>query len=205
MRPMKLIVMGAMLVALLPKPAAADWLFTPYVGGVFGGSANFGEFADRDDEIEQRITFGGSIGFMGAGIFGVEADIGFTPNFYENTVGPGDFEFGDSNLFTMMGNLILGAPIGGQQGAGFRPYASGGIGLIRSRISATTIFDELSTNDFGYNLGGGFIGFFSDNFGLRGDLRYFRSFEDNESDGELDIALGDLRFWRGSVGATFRW
>lgn len=205
MRPMKLIVTGAMLLALLPKPAAADWLFTPYVGGLFGGSADFGDFADIDDEIEQRVTFGGSIGYMGAGFFGVEADFGFAPNFYEDTVGPGNFKFGDSNLFTAMGNVIIGAPIGGQQGPGFRPYASGGIGVIRSRITANTFFDEVSTNDFGYNVGGGFFGFFSDNFGLRGDLRYFRSFEDNESDGELDIALGDLRFWRGSVGATFRW
>ena len=103
MRPMRLIVTGAMLLALLPKSAAADWLFTPYVGGLFGGSANFGEFDDRDDEIEKRMTFGGSIGFMGAGIFGAEADFGFAPNFFENTVGPGNFKFGDSNLTTIDG------------------------------------------------------------------------------------------------------
>ena len=205
MRPMKVMIVGAMLVALLPRSAAADWLFTPYVGGVFGGSAKFGEFLDNDDDIEQRITFGGSIGFMGAGIFGVEADFGFTPNFYENTAGPGNFKFGDSNLFTMMGNVIIGAPIGGQSGPGFRPYASGGIGLIKSNITASNVFNELNTNDFGYNLGGGFMGFFTDHVGIRGDLRYFRSFQDNEADGELDLGLGNLRFWRGSGGVTFRW
>lgn len=206
MRPMRLIVAGAMLLALLPKSAAADWLFTPYVGGLFGGSANFGVFDDRDDEIEKRMTFGGSIGFMGAGIFGAEADFAFAPNFFENTVGPGNFKFGDSNLTTMMGNLIIGAPIGGQTGPGIRPYATAGIGVIRSQITANTFFNELNTNDFGYNLGGGVMGFFSDNVGLRGDLRYFRSFQDNEpGDDELDLGLGDLNFWRGSVGVTFRW
>ena len=114
----RLIVMGAMLIALLPRSASADWLFTPYVGGLFGGSANFGDFDDSDDEIEKRMTFGASIGFMGAGIIGAEADFGFAPNFFENTVGPGNFKFGDSNLFTAMGNVIIGAPIGGQGGPG---------------------------------------------------------------------------------------
>lgn len=206
MRPIKMIVTGAMLLALVPKPAAADWLFTPYVGGLFGGSAKFGDFADRDDEIEKRMTFGGSIGFMGAGIFGVEADFGFSPNFYKDTVGPGDFKFGDSNLFTAMGNVIIGAPIGGQSGPGVRPYVTGGVGVIRSHITADRFFNELSTSDLGYNLGGGVMGFFGDNVGLRGDLRYFRSFQDTEpGDGDLDLGLGDLNFWRGSVGVTFRW
>ena len=202
----RLFVMGAMLIALLPTSASADWLFTPYVGGLFGGSANFNDFADTDDEIEKRMTFGASIGFMGAGIIGAEADFGFAPNFFQDTVGPGNFKFGDSNLFTAMGNLIIGAPIGGQRGAGIRPYVSGGAGLIRAKITANTFFNELNTTDFGINLGGGVIGFFSDNVGLRGDFRYFRSLQDSEpGPGALDIGLGDFKFWRGSVGVNFRW
>jgi hypothetical protein len=202
----RLIVMGAMLTALLPGAASADWLFTPYVGGLFGGSANFSDFDDTDDEIEKRMTFGASIGFMGAGIIGAEADFGFAPNFFENTVGPGNFKFGDSNLFTAMGNLIIGAPIGGQGGAGIRPYVSGGAGVIRSRITANNFFNELNTTDFGINLGGGVMGFFSDNVGIRGDFRYFRSLQDNEvGPDDLDLGLGDFKFWRGSAGVTFRW
>ena len=53
----------------------------------------------------------------------------------------------------------------------------------------------------------GVAGFFTDNIGIRGDVRYFRSLEDIESDVEdldLDVSLGDLRFWRGTVGVTFR-
>ena len=33
-----LIVTGAMLIALLPRNAAADWLFMLYFGGLFGGT-----------------------------------------------------------------------------------------------------------------------------------------------------------------------
>ena len=62
----------------------------------------------------------------------------------------------------------------------------------------------MSSNDWGFNVGAGLTGFFADNVGIRGDVRYFRSLQDNEPDDELDLALGDLRFWRGSVGITFR-
>ena len=205
MRIAKLFMIGAMTVALLPATASADWLFTPYLGANFGGNASFGDFDDFDDEFERRMDFGASLGWMGAGIIGAELDFGYSPNFFEETRGEGDFEFGDSNVTTLMGNLIVGIPIGGQVGAGVRPYATAGLGLIRSSISGTTLFNDLDANDFGMNIGGGIHGFFSDNVGLRGDLRYFRSLQDNEPDGNLDLGLSDFDFWRGTVGVTFRW
>ena len=68
--------------------------------------------------------FGASLAWMGAGVFGFEVDFGFSPNFFENTSGSGDFEFADSNLTTVMGNLIIGVPIGGQHGVGSVPTRS---------------------------------------------------------------------------------
>jgi hypothetical protein len=47
--------------------------------------------------------------------------------------------------------------------------------------------------------------FFTDHFGLRGDLRYFRSLQDNNPDNDLDLGFSDFRFWRGYGGATIRW
>jgi opacity protein-like surface antigen len=187
-----------------PTRASADWLFTPFVGANFGGAASFGEFDDFDDEFERRVDLGASIGWMGAGIIGFEVDFGWSPNFFENTVGPGNFEFGDSNVTTLMGNLLIGAPIGGQTGPGIRPYGSGGVGLIRTNISGGDFFDDLNTNDFGLNVGGGIHGFFNDNIGIRGDIRYFRSLTDNEPDDEFDLALSDFDFWRATVGLTIR-
>ncbi len=197
-------VIAVMALAATPSRASADWLFTPYFGGVFGGRANFGNFTNFDDELEKRATFGASLGWMGAGVIGAEFDFGFSPNFFENTVGSGDFEFGDSNVTTLMGNLILGVPIGGQHGLGIRPYASGGVGLIRSRVDGGSFFDDLDTNDFGFNVGAGIHGFFTDSIGIRGDVRYFRSLEDNEPDDEFDLAIADFNFWRATVGLTFR-
>lgn len=192
-------------VTFTPGTASADWYLTPYVGGVFGGKADFGDFDDDfDDEAERRISFGGALGWMGNGVIGFEADFGWTPNFFENTAGSGDFDFGDSNVTTLMGNLVVGAPFGGQTGPGIRPYASGGIGLLRTQVDGGDFFDDLSRNDLGVNVGGGVHGFFSDNIGIRGDIRYFRSLQDDEADDEFDLGLADFDFWRATVGVTFR-
>ena len=191
--------------ASAPSKASADWLFTPYIGWNWGGTAGFTDFAgDFDDEFERRSNFGASLSWMGAGALGFEVDFGYSPNFYENTTGDADFAFGDSNVTTLMANLKVGAPFGGQHGGGIRPYASGGLGLIKSRIDDPDDLFELNSTDWGFNVGGGVAGFFNDRFGLQGDVRYFRSLQDNEPDDELDLALGSLRFWRGTVGFIFR-
>ena len=187
-----------------PTKASADWLLTPFVGWNWGGAVDLYEFDDFDDEFEQKAMFGASLAWMGAGIIGFEFDFGYTPNFFQNTVGDDDFEFGDTNVTTLMGNLIVGIPIGGQSGVGFRPYAVGGIGLIKSSIGdAEDLFDIDSTN-WGFNVGAGANFFFTDKFGIRGDVRYFRQIEDFEGEDEFSIGITDFRFWRGTVGATFR-
>ena len=104
-------------------PARADWFLTPYVGVNFGNSADFGDVGDFEDNLEKRILFGGSATWMGNGIVGAEVDFGWAPNFFEMTTGDADFPFGDGNVTTLMGNLVIGAPIGGQSGPGLRPLA----------------------------------------------------------------------------------
>jgi opacity protein-like surface antigen len=199
----------ALMITAVPAKASADWLFTPFVGLNWGSSVNFNDsIGDFEDEFEKRATFGASLAWMGAGIAGFEIDFGYTPNFFQNTEGEGDFDFGDTNLTTLMANLTLGAPIGGQSGMGIRPYASGGIGIIRANLGdAEDFFDIDARTDLGFNVGAGVAGFFTDNVGLRGDVRYFRSLVDDDTDDDLDIddlRVGSLRFWRGSLGVTFR-
>ena len=84
-----------------------------------------------------------------------------------------------------------------------RPYVSGGGGLIKTRVDDVgQFFGSIDNNNFGFDVGGGLMGFFSDNVGVRGDIRFFRSLDNN--DYGVDLALGDFRFWRGTVGVTFR-
>jgi opacity protein-like surface antigen len=197
----KLVLISLLSLALVPSTAAAqDWFFTPFIGANFGGDMN-GDFGDTEDEAERRLDFGATLGWS-PGAVGFEIDFGYSPNFFQPTLGAGDFEVGDSNLTTLMANVL----VGGGPGSGIRPYGSAGLGLIRANVSdADGFFDDLSTNDLGINLGGGVQGQFSDNVGLRGDIRYFRSLQNAEPDNDFDFDFGDLDFWRGTVGVTFRW
>jgi opacity protein-like surface antigen len=195
-------------------PASADWLLTPYLGIVFGGAANTVDIEDFDEAFEQRFTLGGSAAWMGGGVVGFEVDFNYAPNFFQFTEGGEDFEFFnvDSSLTTLMGNVVVGIPVGGTTGGGVRPYFAGGAGLMRANVSAEDLFDDLSTNELGINLGGGVHVFFNDNIGLRGDVRYFRGLEQEDDDDpdedddfiDEDFGLEDFDYWRATIGVTFR-
>jgi opacity protein-like surface antigen len=184
-----------------PSKAAADWLFTPFLGGTFGGSANIGGAGeDFNDEFERKLNYGASLAWMGRGVVGFEVDFGYSPNFFEVSPDNDSLDLvGDGNVTTLMGNLVVGAPMGN-----VRPYASGGVGLIKQRVDDVgQFFGSIDDSNWGFNVGAGVMGFFNDRVGLRGDLRYFRAVHDNDPDG-VDLALGDFKFWRGTVGVTFR-
>ena len=100
-----------------------------------------------------------------------------------------------------MGNLIVGVPLGSP---GVRPYASGGAGIIRSRATSLGNVFDLTDNSFGVNVGAGAMVFVRENFGLRGDLRYFRRVQDSNSGSGINLDLSNFNFWRATVGATFR-
>lgn len=194
--------LAAALIVAQPSTASADWMFTPFVGLTTGGKVSDISGANLDDRT--KASFGGGLTWMGAGVLGVDFDFGYTPNFFGDSP-----DFGDSNVTTLMANAVLGAPIGGQSGAGVRPYVVGGLGLLRQRVdSANQFFDDVSRNNMGFDLGGGVVGFFGDNIGVRGDVRYFRKLKkDTENNRGTDLDVFDvdsLSFWRAGVGVTFR-
>jgi len=65
------------------------------------------------------------------------------------------------------------------------------------------VFDVRTKNDFGFDVGGGVMGFFAQNVGLRGDIRYFRSFSGSD-DNFTGIGVSNFNFWRASAGVTFK-
>jgi len=191
-----------------PSPASADWVFTPFVGWNFKSTADVSDAAgvELENRLEQQLNYGFSLAGMGAGVVGFELDFGYSPNFFESgTNDDGDFDLtNDSNMTTLTGNLILGIPIGGTTGGSVRPYIVGGVGLIRSDVGDVgDFFDVRTKNDFGFDVGGGVMGFFNDNVGLRGDLRYFRTFRGTDEN-ITGLALGNVNFWRGSVGLSLK-
>jgi opacity protein-like surface antigen len=199
-------VVVATALAAAPRPASADWTITPFVGWNTGGSADVSgsDGTTRTSHFEHKIDYGVSIAGMGNGAFGAEFDLGYSPNFFENNNTNGNgFDFSnDSNVLTAMGNLIVGIPIGGHGGS-IRPYAVGGVGLIRQNVKTVgDVFDVRTKNDFGFDVGAGAMGFFAQNVGIRGDIRYFRSFEGG--DNVSGLAVSNFNFWRASAGVTFK-
>jgi opacity protein-like surface antigen len=199
--------MIAAISAAAPRTASADWVFTPFVGWNFNGSADLqgSGGATFSDKFEKKIDYGFSLASMGAGAVGFEIDFGYSPNFFETGTTGTEFDLAtDSNVTTLTANAILGIPIGGQRGGSVRPYVVGGVGLIRSNVGdAGDFFDVKTKNDFGFDVGGGVMGFFNQNVGVRGDIRYFRTFS-GSSDNVTTLGLSDFNFWRGSVGVSFK-
>ena len=190
----KYLIGAALILTVWAAPARADWLFTPSIGSTFGADTNGNE----------HFTYGAAIGWMGEGVFGWEADFSFTPEFFEGADDDFDLD-GGSNVVTAMMNAIVGVPVGGQYGGGFRPYFTGGVGMLQTEARSTDDLFAVDNSEFGFNLGLGAIGFVSDHVGFRGDLRYLRSFEDPVEDNEFDIGVGNFDYWRGTFGLTFRW
>ena len=182
-------------VAFTPATASADWLFTPNLGATFGGSTSGSE----------HFTYGASIGWMGAGVFGWEADLAYTPEFFEGDDDEIDFIDG-SNVTTAMFNAIVGAPVGGQFGPGFRPYFSGGIGLLSRERPERGRPVRREQQRMGLQPGRRRDGIRDRSCRLprrpalhplvRGSP--FDDFDDTFDAGSFD-------YWRGTAGVTFRW
>jgi opacity protein-like surface antigen len=173
-------------------PASADVVITPYIGSLFGG-----------DLPDGKPSYGATAAFMGGGIFGAELGFNYTPEFVPATISAPA-----ASQASLMGNLIVGIPIGDNDQAGHvRPYLTGGAGLFRATAKEDDFFDRITSNDFAVNFGGGIMAFFSDHVGVRGDIRYFRTLtDDNPGSGidDVNFDFGPLNFWKWDVGAAFR-
>jgi opacity protein-like surface antigen len=208
----KLLIVVALAWTLAPGTASAEWLLTPNVGGVFGGPADGG------------VTWGASLGWMGEGILGLEADLGFASNDLF-TSEEADFFGIDRDLFdarvaTVMGNAIVGVPVGGTTGKGVTPFFAAGLGLLRTNAEFNVQDEDLDVelfdsnqNAFALSLGTGVFGFVTDAIGLRGDIRWYYSITEPELETDLENVVGepisldnlDRDFWRATGGVTFRW
>jgi opacity protein-like surface antigen len=183
-----------------PSPAHADGFISPNIGVNFGGQAGgtLRNAVNVAADQGSKINWGIAAGWMGAGVIGIEEDFAQSPSFF----GSGGF-IDNSRVTTLMTNVIVGAPIGGQSGGGIRPYGAIGVGWINQNITTTTGVGNFSENDFGWDVGVGVMGYFADHIGVRFDYRYFRNFQETSSN-VLGLASGHFSFNRASAGVLFR-
>jgi len=192
----RVIVLAIVALTLAPVPARADGMIIPFFGVNFGGDSGK-KFSEGFDT--SQFNWGVSFAFMGGGVFGVEGDFSFSPDFYGKT------DLGGSSALTATGNLLVGIPFGGQQGFGVRPYGLVGAGLLRSKSDFGTEVADIDENNVTWSAGGGVLLFFGSKAGLRFDVRYFKTIDDLEIVG-IPIAQspGKVDFTRGSLGFVFR-
>lgn len=189
------LVMTLLLTGFTPGVARADFLIVPFVGVNFGGDSGE-ELSDAVDA--SQYNWGVSFAWMGAGVFGVEGDIGYSDDFFGRT------DAGGSSVLSVSGNVLLGIPFGGQEGFGVRPYGVVGVGVVRPEGDAFPESEAFGDTHVAWNFGGGLMLFFASHVGIRGEIRYFRTFEAVDLF-DVDVnARGDLDFTRGSLGFILR-
>ena len=165
-------------------PASAQAFVGGMLGYNFGGDSGCPEITNCEDK---NLNWNVSVGALG-GLFGFELEFAQIPEFF------GDSPGSDSSVVTVMGNFMLAPRFGPVQ-----PYGTIGIGLIKTDVELTGLFDE-GDNKIGWNTGGGLLILIGDHFGVRGDIRYFHAFEALELLGfESDTKIDYGRFSGGVI------
>ena len=138
----------------------------PYIALKFGGETTLldpEQVAGSSDAADaaKKITWGGSVMWLGSGLLGFEGDLAITPGYFS-----GDAKFVQSSrVTTLLGNVVVAAPLNLTRES-LRPYASAGWGLMRA-VSETDL--PFSRNLSAFNVGGGVIGMLSRRTGVRWD------------------------------------
>jgi hypothetical protein len=189
-----LICLAAVLFLTAPRAAHAQSFLIPFIGYDFGGDAQCPEISNCDNK---GRSYGLALGHMGSA-FGFEEEFGYGKDFFGSAPGL------SSSVFTIMNNVMFTPRI-----KVIRPYFLGGVGLIRTSvdlidtpggIASAFAFGGGTNNNFGWDIGGGVI-VGSKHVGVRGDLRYFHSFNEVNVFGQ-SVSLADqkLDYGRASVG-----
>lgn len=178
------------LLTVAPRPAQAEWHLTPLIGLTFRSDTTIIYATSR-----VHWNLGGATTLIGAGPFGIEGLLLYTPGFFEGET------VVDSHSLALMVNVVVAVPRRWSE-YGLRPFVSGGLGQMRAAVTDISNILPVRKNLLGFNIGGGAVGFITEHTGLRFDLRRFggRASED------LDVAVGPVRvnYWTATVGVVFR-
>jgi hypothetical protein len=191
------------LALLTPTSARAEWQVRPFIGFTFGSSTSF---VDPETAIDnQNAIYGASGGWLGE-IFGLEADFGRAPGFFQTEEAPDlrDPLVIQSAVTTLTGNVVIAVPRR-MAGYGLRPYFSGGAGLMHVDLLGQIGGIRHNRTLPALSLGGGVTGFLSNRVGLNWDVRRLNTFRDK---GEtLGNSLGDeqLSLWRATMAVALRY
>jgi hypothetical protein len=103
----------------------------------------------------------------------------------------------------LMGNAFLGV-----ENRRVMPYVTVGGGYMQMHVTSDNGTFTTTTREPALNVGGGIFVFGNERIGLRGDVRYQRSFRNQKPSwtrgANVDIAPGAFDYWRASFGVVVR-
>lgn len=168
----------------VPTEARAQGMIAAHVGTTTGG-----------DTSHSATAVGVTGGWTFTKWLGAEADLGWAPEFFKQ-----NGFLTRRSVVTFMGNGVVQMP--GRHA--LVPYASGGVGLFKPRLSEPGDVFAVDANKWGWNAGGGATMFHND-IGVRMDVRYFQGARKSAADANpFDLDFSKFGFWRASAGLAVR-
>lgn len=173
---------AAWLIVAVPHGAQAQGFISPSLGYNFAGDAGCRSATDCRDK---NWNWGGSMGALGS-VVGFEVELTYAGEFTGDRPNP-------TSVTTLMGNFMLAPRISILQ-----PYGLVGIGAIRTRAGGIVDAPD-SKSQAGWTIGAGLLVFVQKHVGLKGDVRYYHSFEALDLLG-IDLARDQNKVDFGRVG-----
>ena len=176
--------------------ASAEWQIKPFFGVTYGGATTF---------IDPELAAGHSNPVIGVGglllgeVFGVEADFGRSPGFFERD---NQQLVSGTSVTTLTGNVVVALPRSLAEYT-LRPYFVGGAGAMFVHLDDKFGDPFIARSLKAMDLGGGVTGFLTNRIGLTWDVRYFRSI-DRTFEGGNSVGSEQLSFWRANMAVAIR-
>jgi opacity protein-like surface antigen len=180
--------LAASLTVAVPHAARAQGFISPSLGYNFAGDAGCRTATDCRNK---NWNWGGSMGALGS-IVGFEVELTYAGKFTGDRPNP-------TSVTTLMGNFLLAPKISFVQ-----PYGLVGFGAMRTRAEGIVDAPDSKTQP-GWTIGGGLLLFVHKHVGLKGDVRYYHSFEALDLLGiELGREGNKVDFGRAGFGVLFK-
>ena len=185
-------VAAAVVCALAPTPASADFIISPY----FAWS--------RNADTSRWVPGGGATADVTIGWFTAGAEVGYGAGFFDPENDVLDL-IASSYVLTVTGHAGVIVNPANDDDARVLPYATGGFGVMRQQARDRAGLASVTRNDPSLHFGGGVYLMATEYLGVRADLRNFRSLRDPfESPDPIVADLERVSFWRFAVGAVIR-
>ena len=190
----------AVFVLVRPAAARADFFVIPFAGMKFGGSTSIVDLELAAGQ--KKLVLGAAALKIDDRVIGFEVEFGNIAGFFNNEKEAGDDPLVKPGSYVndLTGSVVFSLPPGATRG-GLRPYAVVGGGLIHAASLDLAEVLQVRRTVAAINLGFGAIGMFTNNVGVRFDVRHLRSLTTDPPSGSVGRGINYSRF---TIGLMLR-